>query len=109
MEYEERLRKLDLPTTLFRRKRGDMIETYKIMNGIYDRDVSPQLVRAPKNRGTRGHEMKLFKRGAKTEARKNFFTLRIVEAWNELPKEAINAESTNAFKNRLDKSWAEQP
>lgn len=107
MEYEDRLRKLDLPTLYYRRKRGDMIETYKIMNGIYDSDVSPKLEKAPNIRGTRGHEMKLFKKGARTEARKNFFTHRIVEDWNELPQEVINAETTNAFKNRLDKAWAE--
>ena len=30
MNYEDRLQKLKLPTLVYRRKRGDMIETYKI-------------------------------------------------------------------------------
>eukprot|EP00918_Siedleckia_nematoides_P008422 GHVU01018282.1.p1 GENE.GHVU01018282.1~~GHVU01018282.1.p1 ORF type:complete len:103 (-),score=14.33 GHVU01018282.1:426-734(-) len=83
--------------------------TYKIMNGIYDEEVSPRLERAPNNRGTRGHQQKLLKKSANTEARKNFFTLRIVEDWNGLPSEVINAETTNAFKNKLDKAWANHP
>ena len=32
--YEERLRALDLPSLEYRRKRGDMIQCYKIFNGI---------------------------------------------------------------------------
>ena len=40
LSYEERLRKLHLPTLTFRRIRGDMIETYKIMHEIYDKDVT---------------------------------------------------------------------
>ena len=39
LTYEERLRKLGLPTLAYRRARGDMIETYKILSGIYDEEV----------------------------------------------------------------------
>ena len=39
--YEERLRILKLPTLRHRRIRGDMIETYKIVHGIYDKKVTP--------------------------------------------------------------------
>jgi hypothetical protein len=35
-EYEERLRFLKLPSLEYRRSRGDMIETYKITNGMCD-------------------------------------------------------------------------
>ena len=41
--YEERLRLLKLPTLRFRRARGDMIETYKIIHGIYDKEAAPKL------------------------------------------------------------------
>ena len=40
LSYEERLRKLNLPTLVYRRARGDMIETFKILK-IYDRSVTP--------------------------------------------------------------------
>ena len=37
LPYEQRIMKLDLPTLDFRRKRGRMIEVYKILNGVYDK------------------------------------------------------------------------
>ena len=40
--YEERLRIPHLPTLKFRRLRGDMIEVYKILTGMYDSSVSPK-------------------------------------------------------------------
>ena len=38
LAYEDRLRKLDLPTLAFIMIRGDMIEMFKYMNGIYKVD-----------------------------------------------------------------------
>ena len=40
LPYEQRLMKLDLPTLDFRKKRGRMIEVYKILNGVYDKRVT---------------------------------------------------------------------
>ena len=40
LEYPDRLKKLKLPTLLYRRMRGDMIETYKILTLKHDREVS---------------------------------------------------------------------
>ena len=39
LTYPDRLRKLKLPTLAYRRTRGDMIELYKIINGVYDNTV----------------------------------------------------------------------
>jgi hypothetical protein len=41
ISYEERLTKMELPTPVYRRARGDMIETYKMMHGKYDEDTIP--------------------------------------------------------------------
>ena len=41
MSYEDRLQKLKLPTLAYRRKRGDMIETYKITSETYDTTLPP--------------------------------------------------------------------
>ena len=38
--YEEQLQKLKLPTLQYRRCIGDMIETYKLMTGKYDKAVT---------------------------------------------------------------------
>ena len=43
LEYSERLIKIGLPTLVFRRLRGDMIEIFKIMAGIYDNKVTPTI------------------------------------------------------------------
>ena len=42
LTYEQRLRTLKLPTLRFRRLRGDMIETFKILKGasLNDRKVT---------------------------------------------------------------------
>ena len=40
--------------------------------------------------------------------RKLFFSNRIAAIWNSLPNIVVSAESTNIFKNRLDKFWANQ-
>ena len=62
MSYEERLRKLQLPTLRFRRLRGDMIETYTILTGKYDKSVTefiPMQNSSSTSLPTRGHILKL--------------------------------------------------
>jgi hypothetical protein len=108
LSYSERLKRLDLPTLRFRRLRGDVIETYKIIHGLYDASVSPQLARPP--RPSRGHKHKLFlERTQNLELRRHFFKNRIVKIWNDLPEDVVDAPSLNAFKNRLDKEWKSHP
>jgi len=42
-KYPERLRQFDLTTLAYRRNRGDMIVTYKLLSGLYDEQVALQL------------------------------------------------------------------
>jgi len=37
LPYRQRLERLKLPTSMYRRVRGDMIEIYKMLTGKYDR------------------------------------------------------------------------
>ena len=46
----------------------------------------------------------LYKAPAKHEIRDNFFTVRVVRAWNDLPEKVKEAKSVNAFKTALD-NW----
>jgi hypothetical protein len=108
LTYEERLRKLQLPTLYFRRLRGDMVETYKIMTSKYDIDPK-EFFEAETTSRTRGHSLKLKKTAAATSRRQNSYSYRVVNCWNALPAEVVNAASTNSFKNRLDKHWADHP
>ena len=108
LDYPQRLKLLGLPTLTFRRLRGDMIETYKIVNGHYDKEVAPELPKS--NTSTRGHNKKLFKKRAnRLNCRKHFFTLRVVKIWNSLPEEVVNARTVDAFKRLLDRHWKDHP
>ena len=109
LTYEERLRKLKLPTLKYRRLRGDMIEVYKILHGIYDKRVTAELFNVSDQTRTRGHSFKLEKHRCRLEIRKNFFTSRVVNVWNSLTEKVVCAPSVNAFENRLDKLWADHP
>ena len=41
--------------------------------------------------------MKLFKTRCHTTVRQNFFSLRIVNEWNKLPQDVVEAPSTNTL------------
>ena len=60
LSYQERLKKLNLPTLAYRRIRGDMIETFKIVKGFYDREAASFLKMwsdiVPREKG-RGHDL----------------------------------------------------
>ena len=98
--YEERLDHLDLMSTEHRRNRGDMITTFKIMNNKVK--LRPGTLTKAKESGTRGHDMKIYKPNVRTEMRKNFFTNRVVNKWNDLGRNVIESKSIEQFKKAYD-------
>ena len=102
LSYSERLKFLGLPTLQYRRLRYDMVETYRILNGIdnVDKDMLPL-----NNNRTRGHSSKIYKKHCRTNIRKYTFSQRIVDSWNNLPESVVSADSVNSFKSRLNKHW----
>ena len=52
---------------------------------------------------TRGNGMKLAKKGCNGLIRQNFFGMRMVNEWNELAEEVVQASSVNCFKGRFDR------
>jgi hypothetical protein len=97
-----------MPTLKYRRLRGDMIETFKIINGIYDRDVTEGLLDLDQNTRTRRNDKKLKKKYSKLNIRKFSFTNRIVDIWNSLPNQVMTAKTVNNFEINLDKYWEAQ-
>ena len=101
--YEEGLSVLGLYTLERRRLRGDLIEVYKMFEGLtrvnvgdfFDRNDSEGV-------GLRGHSKKLWKRGCRLEVRKHFFSCRVVSWWNELPEVIVSSDSLRGFKRLLD-------
>jgi hypothetical protein len=77
MEYSDRLKKLKMPTLKYRRLRGDMIETFKIITVIYDNEVAEGIFDLDPNTRTRGHSKKIKKKFCKINLRKFSFTNRI--------------------------------
>ena len=107
MGYEERLRRLKMTTLENRTLRGDMIETWKILNGKEDIDCSQFFQMATGSHNLKGHSMRLFATKNKRDLRQHFYSQRAVTHWDNLPQHAIEAPSLNAFKNRFDKGMVE--
>ncbi|PJE77527.1 hypothetical protein CI610_03548 [invertebrate metagenome] len=105
LSYSERLERLNLPTLSHRRTRGDVINVFKIMNNIYDSRVTKNFFQMDNNNRTRGHSQKIFKKRCRRDARKHFFSYRIVDLWNSLPQHVINAETVYQFEILLDNYW----
>ena len=102
--YESRLKALGIYSLYCKRQRGDLIETYKLLNGYYDVDWTKFFTLSP-IRNTRGHHMKLYKQTSKIQLRSNFFTQRIINMWNSLPATVVSAPTVSLFKQKLEKYW----
>ena len=108
LSYKDRLKSLKLPTLEYRRYRGNMIQTYKIIHNIYDID-SKSFLKARSNARSENkstaHCFALAKGSFNKDQRKYCFTNRVCDQWNNLPLYVVTAPTINAFKNRLDKIW----
>ena len=104
MPYEERLRKLKLPTMTYRRARGLMMEVWKHINSYDTAVISPtfQFTRSAR------YPLQLKRFNSKGSQSKSFYHL-APALWNDLPLAVRETECRNTFKNRLDKHWRGHP
>ena len=79
-----------------------MIEAFKLLKGIAKLDYS-LFFKLSGDSKVRGHKYKIVKNSFRLDVRKNVFSNRVVDAWNELPEYVIDAETVNSFKARLNK------
>jgi len=103
LPYEQRMKRLGLPTLIYRRDRADMVNLFKIMHQ-YDVADIPNIKPSSKER-TRGHSLKLEKNRIHTRYGAHRFSTRSVNVWNKLPEEAVAASSVNSFKSILNNVW----
>ena len=97
--YYERLRALGITDLETRRKRGDLIQIYKVINGL--EEVNIGLRRG--NRENRAHTSQIVRDICKESVGRNrFLTNRTATTWNLLPTTVVNAKSVNNFKAALD-------
>ena len=109
LDYSERLRRLDIPTLVYRRARGDMIEIFKHFHS-YDKSTPDSF--QPCNRISRKHTFQLYEKRPKDGARgiqSNRLYFRSARIWNKLPKDVVNSKCMITFKNNLDKHWKDIP
>ena len=104
--YEERLRAQDIKSLAHRRRRGDIIYTYKILTGKMNINKGDFFKISQLT--TRGHHYKIYKEHGTKLPRINSFSNRIINDWNRLTPEIVSATSTNSFKNKLDNKWKER-
>ena len=84
-----------------------MIQVYNIVSGNHTTNPTIDL-KLSNISISRGNMYKLQLSNVHYNLRKHFFSNRIVAVWNSLPNIIVNAESTNIFKNRLDRFWSDQ-
>ena len=75
---------------------------FKIVNGYEDVDKN-MFFKLKEGSRTRGHEAAFAKEQCRFDIRKFSVSQRVINEWNKLPNECVDASSVNMFKNRIDK------
>ena len=83
-----------------------MIFAYKIMTEKVKIKASDLFTL--NSRTLRGHEFSIQKKKATKAPSIQVFNNRIVNDWNNLPKDVVKASSTNVFKSAIDEYWKEE-
>ena len=85
-----------------------MIETFKILAGLYDAEVTDGFF-IVSDRDQRINPLRIKMTHARTDLKKYSFTHRVANSWNKLPAWVVNSESVKAFERNLDKHWCNHP
>ena len=105
--YEEKLAELGMDSLKKRREKLDLVQTYKILTGKdnVDRNIWFKTQGETRNRITRQNEYDndLARVGTcRTDLRKNFYSQRVIGAWNALPIEIKDSRTTESFRTQLN-------
>ncbi|BHF69825.1 hypothetical protein SprV_0301287200 [Sparganum proliferum] len=102
LPYETRLSNLNLFPLDYRQLRGDLIQTFRMLRRQDCCLASGDFFQLATTTSLRGHPLKLRVTGARLDARRSFFSHRVVKAWNALPVDVVMSSSVNSFKRKLD-------
>ena len=100
LDYDARLKTLDMYSVSGRLLRADMICCWKIFN---DKScIAPDSLFSPAPVGnTRGHPYKVGHVRAQTDVRRRSFSIRCVDQWNRLPENVVLEQNYKSFKQKL--------
>ncbi|CAH8550583.1 unnamed protein product [Dicrocoelium dendriticum] len=101
LPYPHRLQRMHLFSLEYRRRRGDLIFTRRILMGEMGTELQA-FFQVNTNSSTRGHNWKLYKTRRLRVRSTLALSTRIVNDWNDLPKHVVDAQSEECFKRFLD-------
>ena len=101
LSYGERLKLLGLYSFQDRLIRSDLLMVWKILNGLCAINFNQMFNFAPAA-GTRGHCYKLALAHNSLDARKRFFSQRVIPRWNSLSQATVTASTLSEFKRLLE-------
>ena len=98
--YEERLRELNITTLEERRHQADMAMVHKILHG--HSGLVPEtwfeMVGARRSTRSAADPLNIAVRSGRLDLRRNFFSIRVIESWNEIPPDLKSVESAARFR-----------
>ena len=97
LPYRQRLQRLRLTTLLERRMRGDLIETFKIVNGYVNYGHNMFMTDA----SYQTRNLKVISHHPLRSAH-DFFNNRVIKYWNQLPLNVRHSSSINTFKAGIE-------
>ena len=86
----------------WRRQGQDLVQAFKILKEIDDVDKAKWFHQTPvgRTRATEGGHQ-IVRENSRLELRRNFFSQRVADKWNSLPREAKEATTVREFKYRV--------
>jgi hypothetical protein len=106
--YESKLKELGLQSLKERRDEADLVMAYKLVHQKLPvkSEIWPKLVTErgrdnPHVTRAAADGLRLVQPFARTDRRKNFYTVRVCEMWNKLPLELRKTKSVGQFKKNL--------
>ena len=107
LPYGERLKELDLFSMQGRLLRADLIYVWRIFNDKCA--VKPEdLFQSSLGQSSRCHSFKLQVNRTRLDVRKRFFSNRVIQEWNSLGADTVQATSIEKFKSLLHRDLGQK-